>query len=247
MTTLVTGGTKGIGLAIALKLARPGETLALAYHSDSKAAETAVASLIAKGASAQAFVTDVGDIEAVNSLMTQVGDLGGGPLHIVHSAAAIWPTSLLEADPRRFTQAMQTNGLSLLYLVQAALPQLADGSSIVFISSAGARQSQVGYGALGVGKALAESLIRYLVPELAPRGVRINAVSPGLVQTSSVAQMLGSQSAAEKLYERAARSNPSGRMTADDDYSAMVEFLLSPAAQFIQGQVIQVNGGAFVG
>jgi NAD(P)-dependent dehydrogenase (short-subunit alcohol dehydrogenase family) len=247
MTILITGGTKGIGLAIAERLARPGETLALAYHSDAAAAEAAKARIAAKGAAAHVFRTDVGDIAAAAELMAEVAKLGGGPLHIVHSAATIYPTSLLRADLARFTGAIHANGLSLLYLVQPALPLLQRGSSIVFISSAGARQAQTGYAALGVGKALAESLVRYLVPELAPRGVRINAVAPGLVKTTSVANMLGSQEAAEQLYERAARTNPSGRMSNDDDYAAVVEFLLGPGAEFVQGQVIHANGGAYVG
>jgi NAD(P)-dependent dehydrogenase (short-subunit alcohol dehydrogenase family) len=247
MTILITGGTKGIGLAIAERLARPGETMVLGYLGDTAAAESAKARIEALGAKAHTVRADVGDIEGAASLVAAASAAGDGPLHLIHSAAMIYPTSLLDADLTRFTAAIHTNGLSLLYLVQPALPLLAQGSSIVFITSAGARQSQARYGALGVGKALAESLIRYLVPELAPRGVRINAVAPGLVQTTSVAQMLGSQEAAEKLYERSARANPSGRMSRDSDYAAVVEFLLSPAAEFVQGQVIHANGGSYVG
>lgn len=247
MTILITGGTKGIGVAIAERLARPGITMALAYRSDTAAAEAAKARVAAKGASVHTFCTDVGDITSAAELVAEVAKLGAGPLHMVHSAATIYPTSLLRADLGRFTAAIHTNGLSLLYLVQPALPLLLRGSSVVFISSAGARRPQTGYAALGVGKALAESLVRYLVPELAPRGVRVNAVAPGLVKTSSVANMLGSQDAAEQLYERAARSNPSGRMSNDDDYANVVEFLLGPGAEFVQGQVIHVNGGAYIG
>jgi NAD(P)-dependent dehydrogenase (short-subunit alcohol dehydrogenase family) len=247
MTILITGGTKGIGLAIAERLARPGETFALAYRSDAAAAEKAAARIMAKGADVHTFCCDVGDIASAAELLAKVGRLNAGPLHIIHSAAMIYPTSLLDAELRRFTNAIQTNGLSLLYLVQPALPLLQRGSSVVFISSAGARQPRAGYAALGVGKALAESLVRYLVPELAPRGVRVNAVAPGLVKTGSVASMLGSQDAAEHLYERSARSNPSGRMSNDDDYAAVVEFLLGPGAEFVQGQVIHANGGAYIG
>ena len=95
-------------------------------------------------------------------------------------------------------------------------------------------------------QALAESLVRYLVAELAPRGVRINAVAPGLVHTTSVAGMVGGEDAAQRVIERAARSNPSGRLAEDDDYTAVVEFLLSPGSAFVQGQVIHANGGAYV-
>ena len=178
--------------------------------------------------------------------MTAATDIAEGPIHLVHSAAMIYPTSLLQADLAKFTQAIQINGLSLLYLVQKAAPLLQRGSSIVFISSAGARTAQPNYGALGAGKALAESLVRYLVPELAPMGVRINAVAPGLVDTTSVAGMVGGEDAAQRVLERAARTNPSGRLSRDSDYAALVEFLLSPDAEFIQGQVIHANGGAYV-
>jgi NAD(P)-dependent dehydrogenase (short-subunit alcohol dehydrogenase family) len=246
MTTIVTGGTKGIGLAIAERLATPGERVILGYHGDDAAAEAARERVAQKAGAAQTVRADVGTIEGAAKLIEAAG-APDGPLRLIHSAAMIYPTALLEADLERFTQAVITNGLSLLYLVRAALPVMERGSSVVFISSAGARTANPNYGALGTGKALAESIIRYLTPELAPRGVRINAVAPGLVATSSVAAMVGGQEAADRLFERAARANPSGRLTADDDYAAMVEYLVSPAAEFVQGQVIHVNGGAWVG
>jgi NAD(P)-dependent dehydrogenase (short-subunit alcohol dehydrogenase family) len=244
MTIVVTGGVKGIGLAIAEHLARPGEALVLGYHADEAAAEAAKARLAPTGALVTTVRADLGRIEGAARLMDAVA--GDDLVHIVHSAAMIYPTALLEADLGRFTEAIHVNGLSLLYLVQKALPRLSRGSSVTFISSAGARTAQANYAALGAGKALAESLLRYLVAELAPRGVRINAVAPGLVETSSVAGMVGGEEAATRLFERAARGNPSGRLTRDSDYAALVEFLQSPAAEFVQGQVIHVNGGAYV-
>ncbi len=245
MTLVITGGTKGIGLAIAEHLARPDRRLVLAYRSDDDAAAAAKARLAPTGARVSTVQVNVGDVEEVGRLMAGLQD-DGEPLHIVHSAAMIYPTSLLEADITRFDEAMHVNGLSLFYLVRKALPLLSRGSSIVLISSAGARTVSANYAALGVGKAMAESLMRYLVTELAPRGIRINAVAPGLVATSSVAGMVGGEEAAARIFERAARSNPSGRMSRDADYAAVVEFLLSPAAEFVQGQVIHANGGAYV-
>lgn len=247
MTVLITGGTKGIGLAIAERLSKPGQNLVLAFNSDESAAAQARQRCEAKGATVTTIRTDVGSIGDCANLMKQIGALGMGLQHIVHSAAMVYPTNMLDADLEKFTDAMRTNGLSLFYLVQKAMPLLGSGSSIVFISSAGARTARPNYAALGNGKALAESIIRYLVPELAPRGIRINAVAPGLVHTPSVAKMTGSEEMALKRVEQAAQASPSGRASRDSDYASVVEFLLQPDAAFVQGQVIHANGGVYVG
>src|SRR5882724_4143356 len=158
MTILVTGGTKGIGLAIADYVARPGESLILNYHHDDEAAAAAQKRVAARGATATTVRADVGTIEGCTKIIEAAAAAHSGSLHIVHSAALIYPTSLLGADLEKFTHAVHTNGLSLLYLVQKALPLLSRGSSIVFISSAGARSARPGYAALGNGKALSESI-----------------------------------------------------------------------------------------
>lgn len=246
MTVLITGGTKGIGLAIARRLAPVHGRVVLAYHSDEAAAQAARAEITALGAAVEVVRSEVGSPEGAAALMAQIERQGHGLSHIVHSAAMIYPTTLLGADLGKFRQAVETNGLSLLYLVHAAQALLGRGSSVVFITSMGSRIPSPNYGALGVGKALAEAIVRYLVAELAPRGVRINGVAPGLVHTTSVAAMLGSEDAAQAAVDRAARSNPSGRESRDSDYAALVEFLLSPEAEFIQGQVIAATGGTGV-
>jgi NAD(P)-dependent dehydrogenase (short-subunit alcohol dehydrogenase family) len=242
MTVLITGGTKGIGLAIARRLAANYPDQILAYHTDHQAAELAQEELMILGGKARTLSCDLGSPEGAAALVAEAGAV----THIVHSAAMIYPTTLLGADLGKFRQAVETNGLSLLYLVHAAQHLLGRGSSVVFITSMGSRIPSKNYGALGVGKALAEAVIRYLVAELAPLGIRINGVAPGLVHTTSVASMVGGEEAAQAAVDRAARTNPSGRASRDADYASLVEYLLSPDAAFIQGQVIAATGGTGV-
>jgi enoyl-[acyl-carrier protein] reductase III len=110
------------------------------------------------------------------------------------------------------------------------------------LTSRGGRIVVPNYVAVGVAKALAESLMRYLAVELAPRGVRINAIAPAIVETDAVRTLFGAE--AGDIVRTAASHNPSGRGVRDADYTDLMRWLASPAAEFIQGQVIFVNGGA---
>ena len=122
MTILVTGGTKGIGLAIARRLAKPGETLFLVYHADESSANEALAEMEGRGATAHLIQADVGSIGGVESIVSAIRDKARSLTHIIHSAAMIYPTGMLDADLETYRLAIETNGLSLLYLVQKALP-----------------------------------------------------------------------------------------------------------------------------
>ena len=160
---------------------------------------------------------------------------------LVHCAVRVIAVPTLRVDPDDFTRALNLNGTALLYLVQAALPILKRGSSVFFLSSRGGRTVIKNYAAVGVAKALAESLLRYLAVELAPRGVRINAIAPGAVDTDALRAVFGADT--DKILKTAVEQNPSGRSVQHDDYVGLVEFLASPTAEMIQGQVIFVNGG----
>jgi enoyl-[acyl-carrier protein] reductase III len=126
-----------------------------------------------------------------------------------------------------------------LFLVQAALPLLRRGSSVTYLTSRGGRIVVPKYAAVGVAKALAESLMRYLAAELAPSGVRINAVAPAIVETDAVRTLFGAEAAG--LVRAAASHNPSGRGVTDADYTNLVRWLASPEAEFIRGQAIFVK------
>ena len=241
---LITGGVKGIGLAIARRLSANGEEIFLNFRTDSAAAARACAEIERLGGRAQAIQADVGTPEGARELIEEVAKRTDRLDLIVHGAVKVLVGPLLDLDPHEFERAMIVNGASLVFLVQAARPLLKRGSSILFLSSRGSRQIVPAYGAIGAGKALAEALMRYLVPELAPLGVRINAIAPGTLDTEAVRNLFGDGTDAFLASEAA--GNPSGRNISHDDYLGLVSFLASPEAAMIQGQVVFVNGGQYV-
>lgn len=242
MSILITGGTKGIGLAIAKAFARDAGDVFLNYHHDDDAALRAAKAVSEAGGRPHIIKADAGTPEGCATTIAAVRKATDRLDQVVHCALDAYATPTLTADPVRFARAVTTNGTSLLFLAQAALPLLARGSALFFLTSRGGRIVVTNYAAIGVAKALAESLIRYLAVELAPMGIRINAIAPAIVETDAVRTLFGSQAA--NLVRDAASHNPSGRGVTDADYTNLIRWLASPEAEFIQGQVIFVNGGA---
>jgi enoyl-[acyl-carrier protein] reductase III len=242
MSILIAGGTKGIGLAIARAFARDAGDVFLGYHTDEQAAQAAAHAVEKAGAHAHLIRADAGSPEGCAAMARAAKDVCGGLDQVVHCAVDAYAAGALDADPARFSSAVTTNGLSLLYLVQAMLPLMRRGSSVFYLTSRGGRIVVPNYAAVGVAKALAESLMRYLAVELAPRGIRINAIAPAIVETDAVRKLFG-ESAGE-LVRASASHNPSGRGVMDSDYTNLMRWLATPEAEFVQGQVIFVNGGA---
>jgi enoyl-[acyl-carrier protein] reductase III len=241
MAILITGGTKGIGLDIAKAFAKPGEAVFLNYHADETAAQQAAQTIAALGAQVHLLRADVGTPEGCATIAAAVRHHAERLDQVVHCAVDALGGPVLSADAQRFTRAAVTNGLSLLYLVQALLPLLVRGSTVCFLTSRGGRMVIDNYAAIGVGKAMSESLLRYLAAELAPRGVRINAVAPSIVETDAVRALFGNN--VQRMMDHAA-SGPSGRTVQPRDYTSLIRFLASPEAEYITGQVVYVNGGA---
>lgn len=239
---VVAGGTKGIGLEIADHYARKGETVIAAYAHDADAAETARARLARHGAPVYVVPSDLATAAGCAGLATALAAIPGTVDVLVHSVVRAVAGPVLDVDLEAFSAAINANGMSLLWCVRALLPRMARGSSIVFLSSRGGRVVVPSYAAVGVAKALAESLMRYLAVELAPRGIRINAVAPSIVDTGAVRAIFGAGT--DAALRHAAEANPTGRAIEPGDYTAVVDFLTSPAAAFVQGQVLSVNGGS---
>jgi NAD(P)-dependent dehydrogenase (short-subunit alcohol dehydrogenase family) len=244
MAILITGGSKGIGRAIGASFAEQAGDVFLNYHGDDDAAEEAKAEVEQRGARCHLIKQDVGTPEGAGAVLEAVAAHTDRLDQLVHCAVRSISRPVLDADPVAFTSAVNLNGTALLYLVQAARPLLRRGSTVFFLSSRGGRTVVPNYAAIGVAKALAESLVRYLAVELAPLGVRINCVAPGVVKTDAVRDLFGDQ--ADEIVRHAAETNPSGRGVRDEDYTNLIRFLASPEAEFIQGQVIFVNGGHYV-
>lgn len=240
MAILVTGGTKGIGRAIALRFAKPGADVFLNYQSDLVAAERTRDAVASLGAIPHLVQGDAGTPSGVAKIMDCVRSQTDRLDQIVHCAVKVVPGRALDADPLAFTNALNLNGTAVLYLVKESMDLLRRGSTVFFLSSRGGRAVLPNYASVGVGKALAESLIRYIAFELAPLGIRANCVAPSAMDTAALRSAFGEHS--QKIMDDAA-NGPSGRAISDDDITSLVEFLASPAAEMIQGQVIFVNGG----
>jgi enoyl-[acyl-carrier protein] reductase III len=246
VSILVTGGTKGLGRATALRFAAPGVDVFVNYHRDKAAAAKTAAEIEEKGATAHLVEADVGTVEGARAAVAAVADVTDQLDQMVHCAVdTSVGGALLDMDPHRFAQALQCNGSALLPLVQAALPLFRRGSSVVFITSRGSQMAVAGYGAVGPPKLLGEALVMYLAVELAPRGVRVNAVSASTLDTEALRSVLSEERALRWL-ERAAEKNPSGRLVELSEVVDAIEFLCSDQAVMIQGQRLNVDGGFYL-
>ena len=234
MTVFVSGGSRGIGRAIALRFARDGaRRVAIGYLRNDRAAEEAAAELEAAGAEP---VLVRGNVTS-SRVLDEVAALG--PLEVlVHNAATGVIRAALDTEDKHWDWTVNANARALLQLTRAASPNLRAGSSIVAISSLGAQRVLPNYVLVGTSKAALEALVRYLAFELAPRGIRVNAVSGGVVDTGALEHFPNR----ERMLEAGA-ANPVGRLVAAEDIAGAVAFLCSPDAEMIRGQTLIVDGG----
>lgn len=235
-SVLVTGGSRGIGREIALRLAGLGAAkVTVSYLRNDKAAEETAAKLAELGAEPALFRGNLGDPEKAAALVEQTG-----PLDVIVSNAAtgvIRP--LLELDEKHWDWTMNANARALFTLARLAAPTMPSGSSIVAISSLGSTRVLDNYVLVGVSKATLEGLVRYLAVELAPNGIRVNAVSAGLVETGALDYFPNK----DDMLDFYRRRTPAGRLVEPADVADVVCFLASPEADMVRGQTVVVDGG----
>jgi enoyl-[acyl-carrier protein] reductase III len=233
-SVLVTGGTRGIGLAIAQRLVRDGASrVVLGYMRNDTAAEAAAEQVRAAGAEPVLVRGNVSSAEVVAELGAE------GPYRVVvHNAATGVVRPALETDDKHWDWTLNANARALLALARATAPSMDEGSSFVAISSLGAQRVLDNYVLIGTSKAALEAVVRYLAVELAPRGIRANAVSAGVVETAAL-EFFPNKDEMLRSVER----TPAGRLVEPDDIAAAVSFLCSDDAAMIRGQTLIVDGG----
>jgi 3-oxoacyl-[acyl-carrier protein] reductase/7-alpha-hydroxysteroid dehydrogenase len=240
-TALVTGSSRGIGRAIALKLGTLGADVAVNYVTSERDALDVVDRLRAMGRRAFAMQADVSNAEQLQSLFGGVKAQWGSLDIYINNAidvASFGPAMRLRADGWRHT--IDSHVTTFLLASQQAA-RLMDGreGSIVALSSLGSRGYFPGYAPIGVGKAAIEALTRYLAVELGPSGIRVNTVSGGPVDTDSLRRF----STYEQMKEASARLAPGRRMGQPEDIADVVAFLCTKDARWIYGQTLIVDGG----
>lgn len=239
---LVTGSSRGIGRAIALRLARDGADIIVNFFRNRSAAEETAAAVRELGRRAWVMRAHVGDEAKVDALFADIREQVGGLDILVCNAASGFLRPVMEQDTRGWEWTQSINARSLLLCAQRAVPLMAarGGGAIVGISSLGSSRVLPDYVAVGVSKAAIETLVRYLAVELAGQNIVVNAVSGGLVETGAL-QHFDNQGQA--MLDAVKPRIPAGRMLVPEDLADVVAFLCSPAAQMIRGQTIVVDGG----
>jgi enoyl-[acyl-carrier protein] reductase III len=236
---LITGGSRGIGRAITLRLAQAKSRLLVNYYQNRCAAEKTVEEAISCGAEAHIVQADLKEEAQIHAMFREVERLYGRLDLLVHNAASGVLRSTLDLTARQWDWVMDTNARSFLLCAREAAALMRHAGCIISLSSLGSNRVVPQYAAIGASKAALESLTRYLAVELAPRGISVNVVAAGAVATEIWDLIPDGRELLERVRER----TPSGRLLSAEELADIVCFLASSRARMIQGQVIVVDGG----
>jgi len=240
---LITGSGRGIGKAIALHLAELGADVVVNFFRNRAPAEETADLIHQMGRRALVIKADVGDIDGIQALFDEIEENWGGLDIFIHNAASGYNRPVMEQKTKGWEWTMNINARALLFSAQRAAPLMENrgGGTIVAISSPGAIRALPEYVVVGASKAALEALVRYLAVELAPKGIVVNAISPGMVETDALRYFQITKDI--DLMMKYTEATPAGRVVTPEDVAGVVAFLCSPAAEMIRGQTIQVDGG----
>lgn len=236
---LITGSSRGIGKEIALTLAAEGYDIVVNYaRSKTKALET-VDEIKKLGRDAIAVKANIAKKDKLENMFVQIDEHFGRLDVLVNNAASGVLRPFMELEESHWDWTMDINNKAMLFTSQLAAKRMTAGGAIVSLSSLGSIRYLPNYTTVGVSKAAVEALTRYMAVELAEKGIRVNAVSGGAVDTDALTHFPNR----EELLSDAAVRTPAGRITEAGDLAKTVRFLVSKDAEMIRGQTIIVDGG----
>ena len=240
-TALVTGASRGIGRAIAKRLAADGAHIFVHYNRSSKGADELVAQIEQAGGTAEAIGANLEDIESVNGLVADVkAKLGNRKLDILINNAGIFEAHALgDNDASALDRLLAVNVRAPYQLTSGLVDQLSSDARVLFTSSVAAKSALPGLGAYGLTKGAIDTLTRYLAAELGERGIRVNAIAPGAIDTDMASDFLGTDESREWVKSSQALK----RIGETEDIARVAGFLAGPDSGWVTGQVIDASGG----
>ena len=240
-TALVTGGSRGIGRAAARLLAQAGAAVAVNYRQDQKAADSLVQEIRSAGGSAMALPGDVSDPADARRLVAEVVS-AWRRLDILINNAGIWEEDVAgQGGVGVWDRALAVNVRGAFLVTDCAIPHLERvGGSIVFVSSTAGQRGEALHSAYAASKGALLSYTKSLAAELGPRGIRVNCVAPGWVNTDMSARPLSDARERREIE----KTIPLGRVAEARDIAGPIPFLVSELARHVQGEVLNVNGGS---
>ncbi len=238
---IVTGGSRGIGRATAILLARAGAHVGIAYRARDDQATDTVAELRRLGSSAWSVAADLGEPEGVAKLFERCdGEFGW--LDIFVANAGIWPpeyVALVEMPDEQWGEVIKANLTSVFLTAREAARRMADGGKIVIVSSTAGQRGEAGHSDYAATKGAIISFVKSLAVELAARDVQVNSVAPGWVETDMAAPALEGEER-----EKVLATIPLRRLASPEDIAGPILFLCSKLARHVTGEVLNVNGGS---
>lgn len=239
---LVTGASRGLGRGIALALAEAGADVVVHYARKAGMAQAVVDEIQSMGRRSIAVKANFAEKEKIDWMIDCIEDAFGGCDILIANAATGGFRPMLETSDKHWNWTMDVNARSILHCVQRLAPYMQQHGwgRVITVTSLGGVRVVPSYSTVGLSKAVVESLTRYLAVELAPRGVIVNAISPGLVDTDALLNMgIDVSSTLEHVRKR----NPARRLVTPQDIGRVATFLCTDAAEMIVGQTLYVDGG----